>query len=60
MLDALPFLGPRAYLWVLAENARARRFYERGGWTADGVTRTEAIGGEPVLQLRYLLESGNA
>lgn len=60
MLDALPHLGPRAYLWVLAENAPARRFYERGGWVADGTTRTEAIGGEPVRQLRYLLEGGNA
>ncbi len=26
----------RAVLWVLAENARARRFYERHGWRADG------------------------
>jgi len=24
------------YLWVLAENRRARRFYERRGWTPDG------------------------
>lgn len=23
----------RAWLWVLADNARARRFYERHGWT---------------------------
>jgi GNAT superfamily N-acetyltransferase len=56
MRDALPALaliGDRAVLWVLAANTRARRFYERGGWVADGTTRTEAIGGEPVLQLRY-------
>jgi len=56
MLDALPALarlGDRAVLWVLTDNARARRFYERGGWVADGVTRTEPIGGEPVAQLRY-------
>ena len=56
MLDALPALavhGSRAVLWVLERNARARRFYERGGWAADGTTRTEAIGGEPVAQLRY-------
>jgi GNAT superfamily N-acetyltransferase len=26
----------RAVLWVLASNARARRFYEIAGWTADG------------------------
>ena len=56
MRDALPALaliGDRAVLWVLAANDRARRFYERGGWVADGVTRTEAIGGEPVPQVRY-------
>jgi ribosomal protein S18 acetylase RimI-like enzyme len=56
MLDALPALaerGDRAVLWVLTDNARARRFYERGGWLPDGTTRTEPIGGEPVAQLRY-------
>jgi len=56
MRDALPALaliGDRAVLWVLDANTRARRFYERGGWVADGVTRTESIGGEPVLQRRY-------
>ncbi|AGZ39382.1 GNAT family N-acetyltransferase [Actinoplanes friuliensis] len=56
MLDALPALAriaDHAVLWVLEPNTRARRFYERGGWVADGVTRTEPIGGEPVLQLRY-------
>nr|CAA9355559.1 MAG: hypothetical protein AVDCRST_MAG46-2886 [uncultured Nocardioidaceae bacterium] len=26
----------RVDLWVLADNSRARRFYERHGWTADG------------------------
>jgi GNAT superfamily N-acetyltransferase len=56
MVDALPALGrlgERAVLWVLEPNRRARRFYERGGWAADGGTRTEPIGGEPVDQLRY-------
>ncbi|MFF5291442.1 GNAT family N-acetyltransferase [Paractinoplanes globisporus] len=45
--------GERAVLWVLEDNERARRFYERGGWTADGETRVEPISGEPVRQLRY-------
>lgn len=37
---ALAALGPgRARLWVLEENRRARRFYERRGWAADGTTR---------------------
>jgi GNAT superfamily N-acetyltransferase len=26
-------------LWVLEENGRARRFYERRGWRLDGTTR---------------------
>jgi GNAT superfamily N-acetyltransferase len=30
----------RALLWVLRDNARARRFYELCGWRADGVTKT--------------------
>ena len=63
MIDALPALariGDRATLWVLAANARARRFYERGGWVPDGTTRIEPIGGEPVEQLRYsrVMEGG--
>jgi ribosomal protein S18 acetylase RimI-like enzyme len=45
--------GERAVLWVLAENERARRFYDRGGWRPDGETRVEAVGGEPTTQLRY-------
>lgn len=45
--------GERAVLWVLEANDRARRFYHRGGWSPDGETRVEPIGGEPVRQLRY-------
>jgi GNAT superfamily N-acetyltransferase len=59
MVDALGKLakvgGSRAVLWVLAGNARARRFYEAGGWVADGQTRNEPVNGEPVDQLRYSL-----
>jgi GNAT superfamily N-acetyltransferase len=43
----------RALLWVLTGNAGARRFYERGGWTADGVIRQSPIGPAVVPQLRY-------
>jgi GNAT superfamily N-acetyltransferase len=31
----------RATLWVLEGNARARRFYEREGWTHDGAAKSE-------------------
>lgn len=41
-----------AVLWVLAENARARRFYQRAGFAADGATNVLAgLGG--VLEFRY-------
>jgi GNAT superfamily N-acetyltransferase len=42
----------RAVLWVLADNARARRFYERARFTPDGATNVLAgLGG--VLEVRY-------
>jgi GNAT superfamily N-acetyltransferase len=56
MCDALPHLGARAVLWVLEGNERARRFYERGGWTFDGATRDLPMGGETSHQLRYALD----
>jgi len=54
-LGALPHFGTRAVLWVLEDNERARHFYERGGWRADGERRIEPIGDEPVAQLRYAI-----
>jgi GNAT superfamily N-acetyltransferase len=46
---ALPFTS----LWVLAENARARAFYERQGFVAES---TKAIDlGVPLVEVRYLL-----
>jgi GNAT superfamily N-acetyltransferase len=56
MEDALPHLGPRAVLWVLPGNERARRFYESGGWRADGATRVDTMGDEEVQHLRYTLD----
>jgi ribosomal protein S18 acetylase RimI-like enzyme len=56
MVDALTALtahGARAVLWVLDGNAHARRFYERGGWTADGEVREAPIGPATTRQLRY-------
>jgi GNAT superfamily N-acetyltransferase len=39
-----------AFLWVAVENARARRFYEREGWDADGAIRASSLGPR---ELRY-------
>jgi ribosomal protein S18 acetylase RimI-like enzyme len=42
-----------ATLWVLADNARARRFYERAGWRTDGAERIECIGEVRLREVRY-------
>ncbi|MER7590633.1 GNAT family N-acetyltransferase [Micromonospora sp. NPDC127501] len=53
-LDAMRAQGwRRGVLWVLRDNAHARSFYERGGWTPTGDERDEAIGSAPTRQLRY-------
>jgi len=45
-MDELCDLGMReASLWVLRDNQRARRFYERLGWQPDGRTSSESYGG---------------
>jgi ribosomal protein S18 acetylase RimI-like enzyme len=43
----------QAILWVFADNARARRFYEQAGWSADGTFKVEEIGGAQPTQVRY-------
>lgn len=40
-------------LWVLADNARARHFYRRHGFTPDGAERLEELGGVQLLEVRY-------
>lgn len=40
-------------LWVLAENERARHFFRRNGFQADGTERYEDVGGAELLQVRY-------
>lgn len=40
-------------LWVLDDNPRARRFYERLGFVADGKTREETFGSAVVREVRY-------
>ncbi len=40
-------------LWVLADNARALRFYERSGLAPDGTDQIEVYDGLPLKELRY-------
>jgi len=55
MTTALEALGgySSASLWVLEDNPRARRFYEREGWILDGGHREEEILGVTVAEVRY-------
>ena len=44
----------RASLWVIEENERACRFYERDGWVLSGQTRLSEIEGVMTRQLEYI------
>ena len=69
MLQALAGFGYlQATLWVLDSNARARRFYEAGGWQPDNSTRTARMGvsfdehaaGVEIVEVRYRRSIGKA
>jgi ribosomal protein S18 acetylase RimI-like enzyme len=57
MAAALAAMRARGYedaiLWVLDDNPRARGFYEREGWWADGATKTDEFLGVAVREVRY-------
>jgi GNAT superfamily N-acetyltransferase len=42
-----------AILWVLEANQRGRRFYEAGGWKADGAAGADCWGATSVARVRY-------
>jgi RimJ/RimL family protein N-acetyltransferase len=42
-----------AVLWVLEDNPRARRFYEREGWALDGERKDDEYLGIRVAEVRY-------
>jgi GNAT superfamily N-acetyltransferase len=42
-----------AMLWVLEDNPRARTFYERAGWAADGDWKAEERFGVRAVEVRY-------
>lgn len=61
LLDAaMAWFEERGYgdatLWVLADNARARRFFEREGWSPDGAETSVSFGGDRLTELRYRRE----
>ncbi|MGW3623453.1 N-acetyltransferase family protein [Streptomyces sp. NPDC000880] len=44
---------PGMLLWVLKENHRARRFYEKAGFAPDGAEETFEVDGVAVPEVRY-------
>jgi GNAT superfamily N-acetyltransferase len=53
-LSALSDAGfGEATLWVLDTNSRARRFYEAGGWHADGAVKQDGSRGFVLNEVRY-------
>ena len=60
MRRALELLGERGFteavLWVLADNPRARRFYEAGGWRLDGARRRGRHLGVGTEEVRYRID----
>jgi len=53
LLDAAIGAAP-AYLWVAGDNSRARAFYLRNGFVADGAEDTHVLAGTPVLAIRMV------
>jgi GNAT superfamily N-acetyltransferase len=43
-----------AFLWVLAGNVRAIRFYQSQGWETDGRFRQAEVWGIEVSEIRYV------
>ena len=44
------------YLWVLEENARSRRFYERNGFRLSADRLSVSVGGKELMNVRYTFE----
>ena len=58
VLDRLRERGsPQCHLWVLEENHRARRFYQRRGWQENGTTRVVPFPPNPI-DVGYTIELG--
>lgn len=51
--ERLRAVSTQAALWVLDGNIRARRFYDRDGWSADGTRRARTYGDAPLHEVRY-------
>ena len=46
----------KAFLWVLEDNVRARRFYEKNGFVCTDEVLNDNIGGKPLKEIAYVRE----
>ena len=53
-LASVPSGAGGVSLWVLTQNERGRRFYQRTGFMPDGTRHVENIGGMDVEEMRYV------
>lgn len=54
-IDALEYVGfKNVYLWVLAENVRAQKFYQKNSFHRNGDTSKIIIDGKELLEVRYV------
>lgn len=44
----------RAALWIVDQNMRAIRFYQRQGWSPDGTTKIEEFDEVDIRELRFV------
>jgi GNAT superfamily N-acetyltransferase len=58
--EALRARYATSILWVLEDNPRARRFYEREGWALDGARKEDELLGTTVAEVRYRLSGAAA
>jgi len=54
----VPAALPPQSLWVLDDNPRTQRFYEREEWKRDGGVRKEDVLGLRVTEVRYRIRLG--
>jgi hypothetical protein len=54
--DALCEAGYDEAILMLEDNPRARRFYEREGWTLDGARKEDEFLGLTVAEVRYRIQ----
>ncbi|MCO7124459.1 GNAT family N-acetyltransferase [Sporolactobacillus shoreicorticis] len=46
----------KIFLWVFEENQRARKFYEKHGYTFDGTKEQLTIDGKQLTEMRYVYQ----